>query len=216
MHPREEKTMRLVKLMLLAAAIGLGSTVPAQAQARGGMGPACAGSSANGSSAMSMRSPAGFSAFNGNSSMMTDGSNPGIGPSSMMAMGFRPNLNFAASNGVFGGFNTNAFAQGSSGFAGFSNVFGTGAMSASAAGPMVWNDGFNNGFSMGVMTAQNNGLASRNKSNAVGNDPTEPDAAAMTAAPARSATNAIALRMRTTPKRSKPRAKSVRSLSQSR
>jgi hypothetical protein len=208
--------MRLVELMLLAAAIGLGSTVPAEAQFRGGMGPACAGSSANGSSAMSMGSLAAVSAFNGNLGMVTGGSNLGIGPSSMMAGGFSPNLNFAASNGMFGGFNTNAFAQGSSGFGGFSDGFGTGAMSGLTAGPMVWNDGFNNGFSMGVMSGQNNRLASRHNSNAVGNDPTEPDAAAMTAAQAKRATNATTLRMRTTPKRSKSRTKSVRSLSQSR
>jgi hypothetical protein len=89
-------------------------------------------------------------------------------------------------------------------------------MSGWAAGPMVWNDGFNNGFSMGVMSAQNNSLASRNNRNAVGNDPTEPDTAAMTAAQARKATNATTPRMRTTPKRSKARAKAVRSPSQSR
>jgi hypothetical protein len=161
---------------------------------------------------MSPGSPAGFSAFNASPGMVTGGSNFGIGPSSMMASGFSPNFNFAASNGMFGGFNTNAFAQGSSGFGGF----GTGAMNGLAAGPMVWNDGFNNGFSMGVMSAQNNGLASRNNSNAVGNDPTDPDSAAMTAAQARNATKAATLRMRTTPKRSKSRAKAVRSLSRSR
>jgi len=208
--------MRLVELMLLASAIGLGSTAAAQAQVRGGMRPACAGSSANGSSTMSMGSLAGLSAFNGNPGMMTGGLNLGVGPSSMIATGFSPNLNFAATNGMFGGFNTNAFAQGSSGFGGFTNVFGPAAMSGLAAGPMVWNDGFNNGFSMGVMSAQNNALASRNNRNAVGNDSTEPDAAAITAAPARSATNASTLRMRTAPKRAKSRAKSVRSPSQSR
>jgi hypothetical protein len=208
--------MRRVELMLLAAAIELGSTAAAQAQVRGGTGQACAGSSVNGSPAMSMGSPAGFSAFNGNPGMMTGGSNPGIGPSSMMAMGFSPNLNFAASNGMFRGFNTSAFAQGSSGIGGFGNAFGTGAMSGLPAGPMVWTDGFNNGFSMGVMSAQNNALATRNNRNAVGNDPTEPDTAAMTAAQARRARNATTLRTRTVPKRSKSRAKSVRSLSQSR
>jgi hypothetical protein len=208
--------MRLVELMLLAAAIGLVSTAPARAQSRGGMGHACAGSSANGSSAMSMGSPAGFSAFNGSPGMMIGGPSLGIGPSSMMASGFSPNLNFAASNAMFGGFSTNALAQGSNGFGGFGNAFGTEAMSGSAAGPMVWNDGFNNGFSMGPMSAQNSGLASRNNRSAAGNDPTEPDPAAMKAAQARNATNATTLRMRTIPKRPKSRAKSVRSLSQSR
>ena len=208
--------MRLVELMLLAAAIGLGSTPAAQAQVRGGMGQACAGSSASGSSAMSMGSPAGISAFNGNPGMMTGGSNLGIGPSSMMAGGFSPNLNFAASNGMFGGFNTNAFTQGSSGFGGFGNAFGTGTMSGPPAGSMVWTDGFNNGFGMGVMFAQNNALASRNNRNAVSSDPTEPDTAAMTAAQARSVRNATTLRTRTASKKSKSRAKPVRPLSRSR
>jgi hypothetical protein len=167
---------------------------------------------------MSLGSPAGFSALGSNPARSAGGLNFGIGPSAMMAVGQSPNLNFAAQSGMFGGLGTSAFAPGTGGFGGFANVFGAATMSGPAAGPMIWNDGFNNGFSMGVMSAQSGGLASRNNRNigAVGNDPTEPDTALMTAAQARRATNANVLRTRTTPKRSKPRAKSVRSLTSAR
>jgi hypothetical protein len=163
-----------------------------------------------------MGSMAGFSAFNGTPGMMTSGSNLGIGPSSLMAGGFNPNLNFAAGSGMSGGFNTSAFAQGNLGSGGFNNGFGTGAMDGLTAGPSVWNDGFDNGFRMGVMAAQYNGLGSRNDRNAVGNDPAEPDAAALKAARAGNSTNATTLRMRATAKPSKARAKTTRKASRSR
>jgi hypothetical protein len=150
--------------------------------------------------------------------MMTSGANFGIGPSSltMMAGGFSPNLNFAASSGMFGGFNTNAFAQGNFGPGGFSNGFGTGAMNGLTAGPTVWNDGFDNGFLMGAMAAQYSGPGSRNDRNAVGNDPTEPDAAALKSTRTGNATNAASLRVRARAKPSKARAKTTRSGSRSR
>jgi hypothetical protein len=201
--------MRLVALMIMAAAIWLGSTVPAQAQGRGMMGSSCAGPSANGSSALSMGSMAGFSGLNGNPSLMTSGANLGVGMSSLMAGGFNPNLNFAASSGMLGGFNSNAFLQGSNGLGGFNNGFGMGATN----GPTVWTDGFNNGFSMGMMAARNNGLAARGTGNAMGNDPIELEAAAVKAAQARGATKATTLRMRTTAKRPKARAKTTKSAS---
>ncbi len=208
--------MRRVALMLLAAAIWLGSTVPAQAQTRGSMGSSCAGSSAMGSSAMAMGGRAGFPAFNGNAGMMTGGSSFGIGPSSLMAGGFGPNLNFAASSGMFGGFNTNAFAQGSNGFGGFNNGFGMGTMDGLTAGPSAWTDGFSNGFRMGALAAQNGGLASRNENSVAGNDPTESNPVAMRAAQARNTTKAKTPRMRAAAKRSRSRAKTTRSVSPSR
>jgi hypothetical protein len=115
----KEKTMRRLALEFLAAALWLGSV--AQAQSR--MGSQCAGNSARSSSAMTMSSSPGLSAFNGNGGTMTNGSMFG-GSSLMMGGGFGSNLNVAAAN---------ALTQGGDGLGGFNNGFGMDAMYGLAA-----------------------------------------------------------------------------------
>ena len=152
--------MRRVALVLLTTVSWLGSLDDARAQSR--MGGHCAGGSAGSSSSLMMNSSPGFSAFNTNGSTLSTGSPFGAGTSSLMGGGFGSNLNFAAANGMAGGFN---------------NGYGMGTM----YGQADMNSAFNTGYGMGAMNGQSYAQAAMNDYNAFGNATSDPDASTIKA-----------------------------------
>ena len=187
--------MRLVALAILATVIWLGSMTQSWAQSRM-MGSQCAGASTRSSSTMMMNSSPGFSAFNGNGGTMTNGSTFGVGTLTMMGGGFGSNLNFAAANGMSGGFNNfasgNAFAQGGNGFG-----------------------GFDNGFGMGAMDGQNGRLSAMSDDFTVGYNADDRDAAAMNTAKATNISTNLTPRTRSKLTKSKSKSKSKSATSKS-
>ena len=180
--------MRRVALAFLATAFWLGFLDQARAQSR--MGAHCAGGSASSSSSLMMNSSPGFSAFNANGSTLTNGMTFGAGTSSLMGGGFGSNLNFAAANGMAGGFN---------------DGFGMGTMNGQAA----MNSVFNTGYGMGAMNGQSYAQAARNDKYAFGNTTNDPDAAMMKATNTTPRTRAQLTKVKSrakskTPRKSRP------------
>jgi hypothetical protein len=139
---------------------------------------------------MMMNSSPGLSGFNTNGSTLANGMTFGSGTSSLAGGGFGSNLNFAAANGMAGGFNSG---------------YGMGPMNFQAN----MNSVFNTGYGMGPMNGQSYAQPVLNDSYTFGNTTNDRDASTIKA-------TSTTRRMSSSLTKGKSRAKPKRTMKKSR